>query len=403
MSKTLEELAVITYGKDYKNNPKGDASIPIIGTGGLMGYTTIPLNTGEAVLTGRKGSINNPIYIEGEFWNVDTIFCIKTKQGVNTKWLYYNLCNTDLSKLNEATGVPSVNTASLYRLEFQYFDTDTQTKIAHILTTIDKVIEKTEAAIAKYEAIKQGMMHDLFTRGIGADGQLRPSYADAPELYKESALGWIPKEWEVREFSEFIGKVDSGWSPVCEVQPAKAGEWGSLKTTSISWEGYNPNENKRLPKDLSPKSELEVKYGDILITRVGPRNRVGVVVHVNDSRSRLMVSDNMFRIKISKNEELYLPFLEYLLGSYPIQSVWKRRIAGLAEAQVVINQKVLNQTFIMIPEMSEQKKIVKIISNVIKKIKVEKQVLSKQTQLKQGLMQDLLTGKVPVKAELINA
>ena len=69
MSKTLEDLAIITYGKDYKNNPKGDASVPIIGTGGLMGYTTIPLNSGEAVLTGRKGSINNPIYVEGEFWN----------------------------------------------------------------------------------------------------------------------------------------------------------------------------------------------------------------------------------------------------------------------------------------------------------------------------------------------
>ena len=73
-----------------------------------------------------------------------------------------------------------------------------QTKIAKILTTIDNVIEKTEEAIAKYEAIKQGMMHDLFTRGIGEDGQLRPSFEDAPELYKESALGWIPKEWKVK-------------------------------------------------------------------------------------------------------------------------------------------------------------------------------------------------------------
>ena len=74
-----------------------------------------------------------------------------------------------------------------------------QTKIARILTTLDKVIEKTKAAIAKYEAIKQGLMQDLFTHGIGADGKLRPSYADAPELYKESELGGFRRGGELNQ------------------------------------------------------------------------------------------------------------------------------------------------------------------------------------------------------------
>ena len=72
-----------------------------------------------------------------------------------------------------------------------------QRKIARILTTLDNLIEKTEALIAKYQAIKQGMMHDLFTRGVDAHGHLRPPQAEAPDLYKQSELGWIPKEWEV--------------------------------------------------------------------------------------------------------------------------------------------------------------------------------------------------------------
>jgi type I restriction enzyme, S subunit len=71
-----------------------------------------------------------------------------------------------------------------------------QQKIAEILTTIDNLIEKTEALIAKYQTVKQGMMHDLFTRGVDAAGKLRPTFEDAPELYQESAIGWIPKEWE---------------------------------------------------------------------------------------------------------------------------------------------------------------------------------------------------------------
>ena len=191
--KRLDELAVISYGKDYKNNPKGE-DIPIYGTGGIMGYTSIHLNEGESILTGRKGSINNPIYLNEKFWNVDTMYCLKTFSGVDTKWLFYQFQNTDLTKLNEATGVPSVSTQALNRLKFGYVDYLEQKKIAKILTTIDNVIEKTEATIAKYEVIKEGMMQDLFTRGIGVDGKLRPKYEDAPELYKSSELGWIPKD-----------------------------------------------------------------------------------------------------------------------------------------------------------------------------------------------------------------
>ena len=70
------------------------------------------------------------------------------------------------------------------------------------------MIEKTEAAIAKYQALKQGMMHDLFTRGIDVKtGKLRPSYQDAPELYQESDLGMIPKDWEVNELGNLTNKI----------------------------------------------------------------------------------------------------------------------------------------------------------------------------------------------------
>ena len=102
MNKSLEDLAIISYGRDYKTNPDGD-EVPIYGTGGIMGYTSLKLNTGPAILSGRKGSINNPLFIEGDFWNVDTVFCVKPKEGINAKWLYYNFRNTNLSKLNEAT------------------------------------------------------------------------------------------------------------------------------------------------------------------------------------------------------------------------------------------------------------------------------------------------------------
>ena len=206
----LKQFATIYSGTDYKHNKKGE-EFPIIGTGGIMGYTGDFLNEGPAVLTGRKGTIDRPIYIEGKFWNVDTIFCIKPFDSTNVKYLYYALSNKNLLLLNEATGVPSVSSDNLYKQSFILpKDSEEQKHIADILSTCDTVIQKTQKTIDKCRARKQGMMQDLFTRGLTKDGKLRPSYKEAPELYKESELGMIPKEWEVKELKVLCNSIGDG-------------------------------------------------------------------------------------------------------------------------------------------------------------------------------------------------
>ena len=75
------------------------------------------------------------------------------------------------------------------------FESGEEKKIGATYRALREAIEKTEALIEKYQQIKAGLMHDLFTRGIGADGKLRPPREQAPELYQETPIGWIPKEW----------------------------------------------------------------------------------------------------------------------------------------------------------------------------------------------------------------
>ena len=84
----------------------------------------------------------------------------------------------------------------------------TQKKIATILSTIDTSIEQTEALIEKYQHIKAGLMHDLFTRGVLPNGQLRPSREQAPELYQETAIGWIPREWSLHRLDAIADVID---------------------------------------------------------------------------------------------------------------------------------------------------------------------------------------------------
>ena len=85
-------------------------------------------------------------------------------------------------------------------------------RLVEILEASDEAIETTEALIAKYEQIKPGMMQDLFTRGVDENGQLRAPYEEAPHLYKETELGWIPKKWQ-SNFLDCLASRGSGHTP----------------------------------------------------------------------------------------------------------------------------------------------------------------------------------------------
>jgi type I restriction enzyme S subunit len=338
-------------------------------------------NAGEFFL-GKKGILSSTM--------VKLIF---DEKEIDKIFLFYQLKFIEyfLKSQTNGSGIPHVDKEILLSINVEYFSSSEQQSIANILSKTDQAIAHTEALIAKYTRIKTGLMQDLLTKGIDKNGKIR---SEQTHEFKDSPLGRIPKEWECYLFKEIIQNFDSGWSPNCEAQPASINEWGSLKTTSITWDGYNSDENKRLPLYLNPNPNLEVQFDDILITRVGPRERVGVVVHVNDYREKLMISDNMLRLKIIPSSKIFLPFLPLMLGSTSIQKDFKNKIAGLAEAQVVINQQSIKSTFIFMPSKNEQEQIYFRHKKMNELIISENKKLSKLQSLKTGLMQDLLSGKV---------
>lgn len=396
MSKTLEEIAHIYSGCDYKKNPPGD-SVPIYGTGGLLGFTSTPLYKGPAVLSGRKGSINNPIYVEGPFWNVDTIFCIKANVGINTKWLFYNFLNTDLSQLNEATGVPSVNSKALYKLKFEWFELPEQTKIADILSTCDAVIDKVQASIEKYKAIKQGMLHDLFTRGIEIKtGKLRPKYEDAPHLYKESKLGIVPLEWEVETVEETTLKIadrdhftpiyfDSGIPIISPKDFEENEEISFTKCRYISYEAHLKNSEK-----------TDLKEGDLVFTRIGAL--LGKVCMVEDWMPEFSILHSACMIRVnpkSMDGKFYLQFIK----SYFFQSQIKIEIQSIGVPDLGLEK--IKSFLVFRPSLAEQQEIGKRLGSIDSLIKNETLNITKKKHIKEGLMHDLLSGMKKVKiAEL---
>ena len=269
-----------------------------------------------------------------------------------------------------------------------------QRRIVEIFGSIDSTIAHTSSLIAKLKQMKAGLLHDLLTRGLDENGELRDAIAH-PELFKDSPLGQIPKNWSVSSVGEGIVKIEQGWSPDCESISTPIGEWGVLKTTAVVWEGYQDCENKRLPSHLQPDPNYQVKVGDVLMTRAGPNSRVGVVALVDNTQGKLMLSDKLYRLVPGENIDP--EFLVYALSSSGTQNYLSRRKTGLAESQTNISQDIVRTLLIPLPPLEEQEQITSVLEKYNTCIRTEEAYRDKLKLQKKGLMHDLLTGKVRVK------
>lgn len=156
----FKEVIKIKYGKDHKKLDDGD--IPVLGTGGIMRYVDSYLYDGESILIGRKGTIDKPQFISGKFWTVDTLFYTEIGKKILPKFAFQQLLLVNWLNLNEATGVPSLNTTSIGNIELKVPSLKEQTKIANFLSSIDQKIDVVAQQIEQTKQWKKGLLQQMF-------------------------------------------------------------------------------------------------------------------------------------------------------------------------------------------------------------------------------------------------
>lgn len=165
--KTIEYFAKIIHGKNQKEVLDDNGLYPIYGSGGnIMGYANSYLCDEGTTILGRKGTIDNPMYIEEKFWNVDTAFGIIAKDNCNKKFLFYSIKKIDWAKHNTGTTLPSLTQNVVYNIEMCAPSLSEQQKIVSRLDSLSKNVKKLQEiqdkTIKECDALKQAMLRQVF-------------------------------------------------------------------------------------------------------------------------------------------------------------------------------------------------------------------------------------------------
>ena len=160
---TFDDVLIIKNGRNQRAVENPDGKYPIYGSGGIMGYADDYICEADTVIVGRKGSINNPIFVEEPFWNVDTAFGLVAKREVLLpRYLYYFCRNYDFERLNKAVTIPSLTKSDLLKIEITLPSLEIQEKIVNRLLKIEEVIQARQQQLQKLDELVKARFVELF-------------------------------------------------------------------------------------------------------------------------------------------------------------------------------------------------------------------------------------------------
>ena len=359
MEYKLSELVTIKYGKNQSEVVDIDGKYPILGTGGIIGYSNQYLYNKPSVLIGRKGSIKNVKYIDKPFWTIDTLFyTIINENIVIPKYLFYKLSQSDLSTYNEGSAVPSLTTATLNQIKIEIPSLKEQKRIADILTALDDKIELNNQMNQTLEEIASLLYKRWFVDFEFPDDKGNPYKSSGGEMV-DSELGMIPKGWEVKELGEVL-EISSGNRPVQKSEEkTKENIFPIVGASKIM--GYT---NNYILDDTN----------EVLII-----GRVGTLGIIQEYREKIWVSDNTLIIK--SNFQNYIKQYLSNVDFYSLNS---------GSTQPLITQTTINKLLIVVPCNKVTDKFEKIESSNVRIKFCNTYEIKKIQRLKLELLKELI-------------
>ncbi|MCK9492322.1 MAG: restriction endonuclease subunit S [Sulfurimonas sp.] len=395
LCKILDNLR-IPLNDEERQNMKGH--IPYYGANTIVDYINDHIFDEDLILLAEDGGNfdeyeKKPIAfkISGKSWINNHAHVLKPNNNVEFDYLFYSFEHKNITSYIRGGTRSKLNQSDLKTVEVLIpKEKKEQEKIAKILSTLDKNIENTNKIIEKEKNIKKALMQELLTNGIDQEDKIR---SPKTHTYKQSKLGLIPEEWEVVSLGE-IGNFKNG------VNKSKDDFGFGIPFVNLQ-DVFGHWEIKHSDFDLvnATKEELKnysLKKGDVLFIRSSVKpSGVGLTALVKEDMLNTIYSGFIIRFR-SKEKIFNNDYKKY----YFHDELFRQRLLqkSTVSANSNINQESLFSLRLLLPQITEQKQIAKILNTQDKKIESEQKNLSKLQELKKGLMSDLLSGKVRVNA-----
>ena len=327
---------------------------------------------------------NKPFYFKD-----GNIICLKNKGKIDSDYVKYHFDYPIVKdQINDNSGKSTVGTYTINsarKTTLPIPPLDEQQRIAKALSDVDALISTTEKLIQKKKNIKQGTMQNLLT------GKKRlPGFAKSTN-YKQSELGLIPEDWEVKNINkECTIKARIGWQGLKSTEYLDSGDYILITGTDfdsgfINWKSCSYVSKWRFDQDKN----IQIKRGDVLITKDGT---IGKVAFLNEIPMQGTLNSGVFVIRPKNPDKIDTVFLSLIFKSFWFDSFLEQITSG--STIVHLYQKDFVKFNFPLPSIKEQTAIANVLSSMDKEIETLNTKLEKYRNLKTAMMQQLLTGKI---------
>ena len=363
----FDDVLTIKNGRNQKGveNPKG--KYPIYGSGGVMGYADDYICAANTVVIGRKGSINNPIFVECPFWNVDTAFGLEAKTEVLIpKYLYYFCKHFNFEKLNKTVTIPSLTKSDLLGIEINLPEISTQQSIVSQLSKIEDVISLRQQQLQKLDGLVKARFVELF-----GDTETNPC------------------KWPISKLSEFCD-LRNGYAFKSQDYLDNSSVY-NCRMSNIRPDGgfdaeYHP---KYLPDTFWEQyREYRLMDGDIIIAMTDMASDpkiLGVPTIVRTNGKRFLLNQRVGKLTFYDNKTINNVYLMFVLSQKHIRQQLVKSAGG--STQINVGKPTVLGVEFFVPPIELQKRFAAFVEQTDKSKAAVQKAMDEVQLLFDSLMQ----------------
>lgn len=282
---------------------------------------------------------------------------------------YCRILEPLIRHMGASTTLPLLLKGRFQDIEIPIPSLEEQNRIAAILDRADAVLRKRQEAIALTEELLRSTFLEMFGDPITN-----------------------PKGWKQVPLEILLTDIQSGWSPECDAREAEAEEWAVLKLGAVTQGHFDPTQNKALLPDASPRPDLEVKAGDLLVTRKNTYELVGASAFVHSTRTKLMIPDLIFRLCLTK--EVDSVYLWQALSQRSMRLQLSKLASGTSGSMPNISKARLQTLLVPLPPLKNQIKYREFVQQFWKQQKQQKINFQFTDNLFNSLLQKSFRGEL---------